>query len=116
MSDNQDWTTVVLNKKRSVLQNTKPPIKKVNFTSNTVKNINCDDGKDMDIMPVYVDKVFGIKIQKARNLRKITQSQLAKEISIPVSVIIDYEQGKGVRNGHYISLIKKHLNIDKNTL
>ncbi len=55
-------------------------------------------------------------MQKARNNKKITQSQLAKAISIPLSVINDYEQGKGVRNGYYISLIKKYLNIDKNTI
>ncbi len=118
LKDTQDWNYVVWTKKQdpkllpknTILSNKQ---KNMNTTTNTVKQIN-DDSTELDnIMPVIVDKSFGKEIQERRLLKKLSQIELAKQLSIPVVIIKDYENGTGIKNGTYISKIKKYLDIHK---
>lgn len=84
--------------------------KKVTFFKLNVLN---DDGEEYDIIPVYVDKEFGLQIQQARIKLKMTQKDLSNAVNLPLSVISSYENGKGGRNGCYVNIIKKYLNIHK---
>lgn len=113
----QDWKTVVLRKDKPIVKT--PVINTVkkntsSATSVTTKKVYDVDG-EMEIVPVMIEKKFGDMIQKARMDRKMTQKELANALSIPLSVINEYERGQGVRTGLYVSKIKKYLGIDKNT-
>jgi ribosome-binding protein aMBF1 (putative translation factor) len=66
---------------------------------------------DPDIKIIYIDKDLAKEIQKKRLQKKMSQQQLANAVSLPVSVINDYEKGTGIRNGSYITKIKKFLNM-----
>ena len=61
-----------------------------------------------------VSKELGQQIQKARTEREMTQKELASAISIPSTVINDYERGEGVYNITHVNKIKKFLGITKN--
>jgi putative transcription factor len=114
----QDWNYVVWNKKPDPKLTPKTTVlsskqKNMNTTTNTVKKIN-DDTLELDnIMPVIVDKSFSKQIQERRLLKKLSQADLAKQLSIPVSIIKDYENGTGIQNGTFVSKIKKYLDIHK---
>ena len=51
------------------------------------------------------------KLQVKRIEQKLSQQDLANKLSIPVTIINQYEKGTGIRNGLYVSKIKKFLNI-----
>ena len=104
----QDWKNVVFHKETKQ----KPIIKTDVSCTNTVKKIYDKEKPDMEpeIKPIEIDKEFGLKIQKARLSLEMTQKDFANAISIPVSIINDYEKGKGIRNGIYISKINNYIN------
>ena len=114
----QDWKPIIWQKniptkelpKTITLKNTK---KNSNLTTNTITKIYNDDNlsSEPDIKPVLIDKNLAKEIQTRRLLKNISQQQLANALSIPVSVINEYEKGIGIRNGNYVSKIKKYLNI-----
>jgi ribosome-binding protein aMBF1 (putative translation factor) len=102
----QDWNTIVIrkpNKEKEIV-----PKKKIENNENKVTKIY-DGDNEPEIRPVIVSKELGQQIAKKRCDKKLSQKQLANTLSIPVSIISDYEQGKGVYNINYINKIKKHL-------
>ncbi len=111
----QDWTPIVLNKNTNT---NKTPKQTHPHVQNTVKVQKIYDPEnpdaEPDVKPVMVDKEFGMLIQKFRTAKGLTQKQLAAAINLPVQVISEYERGTGVRNGNYVSKIKKYLGITKN--
>jgi ribosome-binding protein aMBF1 (putative translation factor) len=116
----QDWTPVVLTKRtRTKSGNTQTvPKQHINKTSNGIKVEKLWDPKDPnaepETRPVMVSKELGQQIQKARTEREMTQRELASAISIPSTVINDYERGEGVYNITHVNKIKKFLGITKN--
>lgn len=119
----QDWTPVILTKhtKPTTSENTKKVVKQTinsQLPGIKVKQIwdEKDPNSDPDIHPILVTRKFSQQIQKARIDKSMTQKQLANAICIPVSVINEYEQGKGIHNSNYISKIKKYLGITKHTI
>ena len=114
----QDWEKVVWTKKldpkslpkTSVLNNKQ---KNVNITYNTVEKIIDDSNEPDNIKPVIVNTDFSKLIRDHRMVKKLTQADLAKQLSIPIAIIKDYENGTGIQNGTYVSKIKKFLNIHK---
>ena len=121
----QDWTPVVIrkntntNQKKANSSNLVPKqgVNKQNTSIKTEKvwnGVNPND--EPETRPVKIDKEFGQQILKARLEKKMTQKNLANAISIPDTVIAEYERGIGLHNGNYISKIKKYLNINKNTV
>ena len=121
-SNNQDWNYVVWKKKidPKLLPKTKTlsdKQKNLNTINNTVTKILTYDDQLQEydnIKPVLVSKDFGVLMQKHRLLLNMKQIDLANKLSIPVSIINSYENGTGIRNGTYISKIKKILNILNN--
>ena len=117
MTSHQDWTPIVWEKKVIDKDDTKKIVcnkqKNINFTINTVKKIYDEDNPtaDPDIKPILVDKNFAKEMQIRRLQKKMSQQQLATALSLNVSIITDYEKGIGIRNGNYISKIKKLLNM-----
>lgn len=110
-----DFKPIILNPKKETPVNIvspKPP--SLTGTTNTVKKVVNDDG-EIDILPVMVDKKFGLQMQQARMKKNLTQKQLAQAIALPANLINEYEKGTAVRNGTQVSKIKKFLEIDKNS-
>ena len=114
----QDWESVVWAKKpdlktlpkTSVLNNKQ---KNLNITRNTVEKIIDDSNEPDNIKPVIVAQDFSKLMRDHRMVKKLTQAEVAKQMSIPLAIIKDYENGTGVQNGTYVSKIKKFYNIHK---
>lgn len=118
----QDWTPVVIKKTTNTKQTNPTNLvakQGANKQQAAIKTEKVWDASDPDgepeTRPVMIDKEFGQQITKARVAKQMTQKDLANALSLPVSVITDYERGQGIRNGNYVSKIKKYLNINKNT-
>ncbi len=118
----QDWTPVVIKKNTNTKQTNPANLvakQGANKQQAAIKTEKVWDASDPDgepeTRPVMIDKEFGQQITKARVAKQMTQKDLANALSLPVSVITDYERGQGIRNGNYVSKIKKYLNINKNT-
>ena len=114
----QDFTNVTWTKKpnpkllpKTTIINNKQ--KNLNIGNNTVQKINDDIDIVDNIKPVLIDKLFSKQIIENRRVKNLTQADLAKQLSIPVAIIKDYENGKGIQNGTYVSKLKKFLNIHK---
>ena len=114
----QDWTPVIWNKNiidknesKKVIVNNKQ--KNINSINNTIKKIydETNPNADPDIKPILIDKDLAKEIQTRRLQKKMSQQQLATALSLPLSIINDYEKGTGIRNGSYITKIKKYLNF-----
>jgi ribosome-binding protein aMBF1 (putative translation factor) len=101
MSIEQDWTPVVLrkNKPKTTVQHS-PGFKKQ-------QNILSDDPETPKILGSEVGK----QILQARNAKKITQVDLARQINVQATVIRDYETGKIVPNKQILRLIGQKLGI-----
>ena len=50
-----------------------------------------------------------LAIQQARNAKQMTQKQLATQMNLPVSIIINYENGKAVPNNRFIANLERVL-------
>ena len=114
----QDWKTILLTPKK----NTPPKQVQVVNVFKPATNNNVDPSKatmkkyvdeegNVEQVPIKRDKNFGLEMQQARTRLNLTQKQLANALSLPVSIINDYEKGQGVRVGANISKIKKFLDI-----
>ena len=98
----QDWTTVVLKKKKEIKQKQleiNPIAKKMNQLDNTddvckIKTVSNDDRK---------------LITSLRTTRKITQEELGKMLNIKKEIIRDIENGSLVENKQMINKIKNFL-------
>ena len=117
--NNQDWNHVVWKKKPDPKLQPKTQVlsdkqKNIHTIKNTVTQITTYDDnlqESDNIKPVIISKEFAAQIQQHRVLLKMSQSELANKLSIPVAIINSYENGTGIRNGTYISKIKKILKI-----
>jgi ribosome-binding protein aMBF1 (putative translation factor) len=98
----QDWTTVVLKKKKEIKQKQleiDPIVKKMNQLDNTddvckIKTVSNDDRK---------------LITSLRTTRKITQEELGKMLNIKKEIIRDIENGSLVEDKQMINKIKNFL-------
>ena len=111
----QDWEPVVLKK---APQQTKDNNKglanknyKPNSNSNTVvpKKLLDDDLDHFEIKTV--SRSLSVQIQQARNLKKMTQKDLANKLNTQPSVIQSYENGKAVPNGEFLAKMSKILGV-----
>lgn len=117
----QDWTPVVIRKKRTSESSNKDtntitvPKNHTNKQNNLIKVQKLFDSNNLEeepeTRPVIVSKEFGQKIQQARMERGLSQKQLANALNLQQSIINEYERGCGVHNGNYIGKIKSYLGI-----
>ena len=112
----QDWTTIIVkgktNENKSISKKTIVTThSNQQETAITVKkhydpeNLNADP----EIRPVLIDKEFSKRMIQSRINKKLSQKELANACMLDVKIINDYEKGGCVRNGSYISKIKKVL-------
>ena len=109
----QDWKPCVLSKKprdsKQTHQSNQPIVKSTqpNVSSANLRRLDSDENY---IIP-HVNLEMGRKIVQGRTQLKLSQDQLAKRCSIPLAVLKDYEQGKGVYNRAYLDQVCRVLGI-----
>ena len=115
MSTFQDWEPVnigggkIVNDKKNIY---KSSIEKK--TQNTPGNklfhkLDKDDGSDEKIVIEKVSYNVSKDIQTKRNMAKLSQKDLAKNLNLPVNIITDIENGKSTNNKGLINKINKFL-------
>lgn len=112
--NNQDWTPVDIGNKAGKPKGTTTQPKTPysgNTNGVTVKKIYDpnDPNAEPETRPVMMEREFGLKMQKARTAKGLTQQQFATTLSMPLATIKDYEAGKGVRNGKVVDMINRWI-------
>ena len=116
----QDWEPVVLRKTPQQLKdmskgNVNKSITNKNYKPNSnnlttvSKNLLNDDLDHFEIKTV--SRSLSVQIQQARNLKKMTQKDLANKLNTQPSVIQSYENGKAVPNGEFLAKMSKILGV-----
>ncbi len=113
----QDWKTIIV--KGNITNNSIGVSKKIVTTSHSNKQTTQltikkeydpeNPYSEPEIRPVLIDKEFSKKMIQARVAKKLSQKELATSCMLDVKIINDYEKGGCVRNGVYITKIKKIL-------
>tara|TARA_B100000497_G_C7316626_1_gene212025 strand:+ start:153 stop:521 length:369 start_codon:yes stop_codon:yes gene_type:complete len=108
----QDWDTVVFKKKNTV-NNSNPKIgEKKNIKNTLIKNdLNMRklDEENEKLAHDTVSFELKIAILKARNAKKLSQKDLAKEINVKQDIIASYENGTAIPNNTIINKLQKVL-------
>lgn len=86
---------------------------KVIVHGNIIKNkFKISENNENEILkPENISIEIGKLIAKERNLKKMTQKELAKKINENFHVINDYENGKAILNKNILSKMEKVLDI-----
>lgn len=108
MAAPQDWKPLVL---RKDVGGGGPSQQIRESTGVNMKLLETDDES---YTPPTITRDMGLQISQARNKLKLSQEQLANKCHIPVSVVREYEQGKGLYNRKYLDPICKLLSIKIN--
>ena len=114
----QDWNSVTIGKVTKTSENSqtisRPHVSKPSNGVKVEKIIDPNDpNAEPETRPVMITHTLSQQIQQARVAKGMTQKELANAISIPVSVINEYERGDAVHNINYITKIKNYLGIRK---
>ena len=110
----QDWEPVVLKKTAKQLNDINKSkcsttiISKNNKPQLSKKLLN-DDNDDFKINTVT--RSLSVQIQQARNLRKMSQKELANKLCTQPSVIQSYENGKAIPDGAFLAKMSKVLGV-----
>lgn len=72
----------------------------------------CDElTGETELVKAKIDPDFGKQMVSARQVKGISQKQLATATSISLATISDYEKGVGNKNQTHMNKIKKYLNL-----
>lgn len=105
----QDWEPVVI-KKRPVAKksNTVVMEKRVDKSGEGSRMRKLDNSDDIVAVPKMTVELRN-QIQQARSVKGYTQKRLAELMSVPVSMIQSYENGKVVPKGAFIARLERVL-------
>lgn len=103
----QDWNTVYvhLDKKKN---NEQKESKKTKGPNDKTK-LDYTHGEEFKTKKVNLN--LSTEIRTRRNLKGMTQKELAQKINVKPAIINDYESGKAVPDSKIINKIKKILNF-----
>ena len=116
--DHQDWKPVVFHKKPDAKNKSSSNALPVNHLNSnkkyegTGKKIRDDDGEISK--PPTVGSAIGKQIAQARTAKKISQKDLANQMSLPVQTIQSNENGKAIRNNGLLARFEKTLGVKFN--
>jgi len=103
----QDWNTVYVHlKKKTTKTSTNLPKTKGPNPKTTLANTHGEDFKTKT-----VNQKLSTEIRTRRNLKGMTQKELAQKINVKPSLINDYESGKALPDPKIINKIKRILNF-----
>lgn len=110
----QDWETVVFKKKNTVNNSNYKIGEKKNIKNTSIKNdLNMRklDEENEKLTHDTVSFELKIAILKARNAKKLSQKDLAKEINVKQDIIASYENGTAIPNNTIINKLQKVLGV-----
>ena len=126
----RDWTPVVFNNrnKRRTGETEKTFVQKQIRQGNSVSSIKQSSANEsklkIDHMKIrkianeeetFIHEKVSLntakEIARARCEKKLTQKELALQLSLPVKIIQEYESGKAIPNGQVLNKIKKALDM-----
>jgi ribosome-binding protein aMBF1 (putative translation factor) len=118
--EHQDWNPVTIRKdtpnKKTVLKQT---VQKPSATGgNAVKKIYDPENPDAEpeIKPILIEREYAQRIQAYRVALGMNQEQFANAVGIQKSIIVQYENGKGIKNSQYVSKINNFMSRHKQKL
>ena len=105
----QDWNTIYVHlDKKKKKNNEQKESKKPKGPSEKTK-LDYTHGEDFKTKKVNLN--LSTEIRTRRNLKGMTQKELAQKINVKPAIINDYESGKAVPDPKIINKIKKILNF-----
>ena len=111
----QDWKPLVLGKPKTKPTQNETEKQASSQTQHKSLSIAAANPRRLEEDDNYripqVDFEMGRKITCGRVQMKLSQEQLAKKCSIPLAIVKEYEQGKGLYNRAYLDPICRVLNI-----
>lgn len=107
--NHQDWNQINIGKK-SNQQTIKQTTTKQPLTYEAAHNHRLEQ-EDPPKLKV-VGRQLGNQIQSARMARGLKQCDLARQLCVPVQVIVDYETGKAVYNPNILQKLRSFFKID----
>jgi putative transcription factor len=129
MADYQDWEPVVIRKKKPKPQSNEEAqrvARQEGATVETVKKYNAGKNlanKKMDVNAKkleeetevlsheHVSRTLAMRIQQARQAKKLTQKELATKISEKPSIINDYESGRAIPSNLILGKLERALEV-----
>ena len=97
----QDWKPVIFNKvggiKKLGIKSSKYKIAHKKPTEKTIKNAKLDDSSESKKIPLIPSDIR-LQLIKGRTEAKLKQKELAAQMSLPVKIIQDIENGKAKNN------------------
>lgn len=110
---NQDWTPVILRKAAP-----KQPLvvkgSTIKSHPNTQQKVITKETDDVT-PPKTFTKEFGLKVQQARAIKKLTQKELAIKINKQVALINDIERGIAIYDGIIVDKLNRILELKKDS-
>lgn len=108
--EHQDWQPVVIRSKSKATEEKKNTQSKLSYrTAEQAKNFKLENDEYIPDKPKTEVRQF---IQQARNKRGLSQKELATKLCIQPNIIQQWEAGKTVVSGNYISLLNRALKIN----
>ena len=110
----QDWDTVVFNKKKTTEQARRDgetqAVRRMKGDRPS-SNFTNDFDPETAATPTTSNLSLSSAMQKARSAKGLTQAQLNQECNLPKNTIRDYESGKAVYNAAQVNRIARHLGV-----
>lgn len=103
----QDWQSVFFKKKTPVIMT---KVVKTKIHNPIASGVKLDENDEVRKIK-YVPKEISNEIIQARNLKKMTQKQLANGLNLKPDVINNIESGKAIYNGEQIARIRRQLGL-----
>ena len=105
--EHQDWNTVYvhLDKKKNNGQ------KESKKTTGPSEKTKLDNTHGEDFKTKKVNSNLSTEIRTRRNIKGMTQKELAQKINVKPAIINDYESGKAVPDPKIINKLKRILNF-----
>ena len=104
--EHQDFNVVVIHGKKNPIAN-RPIRPKSNIDLHAIKLENDHDNFKNATIPKNICK----QIAQARNLKKITQKEMAQKLGIQSNIYVTLENGKAIYDGKTKQLVNKLQNI-----
>jgi|TARA_Y100000389_G_scaffold72294_1_gene69070 ribosome-binding protein aMBF1 (putative translation factor) len=108
--DYQDWTEVKIGGGKISNDKKKPPVENKKNYQNMPGTKQLRKLEEDEIVTIEKIKLDDSKlIEQKRTMCKLTQKDLATQLSIPFTIIRDFENGKGEKNKTLFSKINRYL-------
>lgn len=103
----QDWQFVIFKKKTAA---TVTEVVKTKIHNPIASGVKLDENDEVSKIK-YVPKEISNEISQARNLKNMTQKQLALGLNLKPDIINNIESGKAIYNGEQIARIRRQLGL-----